>query len=74
MLTRDPKFKYMSVIAVFEGNDAAGKGGSIRRITGALDARYYQVIPIAAPSEKSVPALSVAFLAASSPERPGDHL
>ena len=51
-LTRDPKFKYMSVIAVFEGNDAAGKGGSIRRITGALDARYYQVIPIAAPTEE----------------------
>jgi polyphosphate:AMP phosphotransferase len=51
-LTRDPKFKYMSVIIVFEGNDAAGKGGSIRRITGALDARYYQVIPIAAPTEE----------------------
>ncbi|MDD2466289.1 MAG: polyphosphate:AMP phosphotransferase [Desulfobulbus sp.] len=51
-LTRDPKFKYMSVIAMFEGNDAAGKGGSIRRITGALDARFYQVIPIAAPTEE----------------------
>ncbi|WP_028317750.1 polyphosphate:AMP phosphotransferase [Desulfobulbus elongatus] len=51
-LTRDPKFRYMSVIVVFEGNDAAGKGGSIRRITGALDARYYQVIPIAAPTEE----------------------
>lgn len=51
-LTRDPKFKYMSVIAVFEGNDAAGKGGSIRRITAALDARDYQVIPIAGPTEE----------------------
>ncbi|MDK9706184.1 MAG: polyphosphate:AMP phosphotransferase [Desulforhopalus sp.] len=51
-LTRHPKFKYMSVIVVFEGNDAAGKGGSIRRITGALDARYYQVVPIAAPTEE----------------------
>lgn len=51
-LTRDPKFKYMSVIGVFEGNDAAGKGGGIRRITGALDARFYQVIPIAAPTEE----------------------
>ena len=38
-LTRDPKFKDMTVIVVFEGNDAAGKGGCIRRITGALDAR-----------------------------------
>jgi polyphosphate:AMP phosphotransferase len=52
MLTRDPKFKYMSVIGVFEGNDAAGKGGNIRRITGALDARWYQVIPIATPTEE----------------------
>ena len=31
VLTRDPRFKKISVIAVFEGNDAAGKGGSIRR-------------------------------------------
>jgi polyphosphate kinase 2 (PPK2 family) len=32
--------------------DAAGKGSAIRRITRALDARYYRVIPIAAPSEE----------------------
>ncbi|MBI5938344.1 MAG: polyphosphate:AMP phosphotransferase [Betaproteobacteria bacterium] len=51
-LARDPLFKEMSVVVVFEGNDAAGKGGSIRRITGALDARQYQVIPIAAPTEE----------------------
>lgn len=52
LLTRDPKFKYTTVLAVFEGNDAAGKGGAIRRITGALDARGFQVIPIAAPTEE----------------------
>ena len=52
LLTRDPRFKEITVIAVFEGNDAAGKGGSIRRITGAVDARQYQVIPIAAPTEE----------------------
>ena len=40
------------MIGVFEGADAAGKGGSIRRVTQALDARYYQVIPIAAPTEE----------------------
>lgn len=51
-LVRDPMFKEMSVVVVFEGNDAAGKGGSIRRITGSLDARQYQVIPIAAPTEE----------------------
>ena len=52
LLTRNPKFKERSLIVVFEGSDAAGKGGSIRRITGALDARQYQTIPIAAPTEE----------------------
>ncbi len=42
----------VSTILVFEGADAAGKGGAIRRITGALDARQYQVIPIAAPTDE----------------------
>lgn len=41
-----------SLVVVFEGWDAAGKGGTIRRITAALDARDYQVIPIAAPSDE----------------------
>ncbi len=40
------------MVCVFDGHDAAGKGGAIRRITGALDARRYQVIPIAAPSDE----------------------
>lgn len=52
LLTRHPRFKDISVVCVFEGHDAAGKGGSIRRITGALDARTYKVIPIAAPSDE----------------------
>ncbi len=52
LLTRDPKFAGRSLIVVFEGADAAGKGGSIRRITGALDARHYNVIPVAAPNEE----------------------
>jgi AMP-polyphosphate phosphotransferase len=42
----------VSTILVFEGADAAGKGGAIRRITAALDARDYQVIPIAAPNDE----------------------
>jgi polyphosphate kinase 2 (PPK2 family) len=42
----------VSTILVFEGWDAAGKGGSIRRITAALDARDYQVIQIAAPTDE----------------------
>ncbi|HJV06235.1 MAG TPA: polyphosphate:AMP phosphotransferase [Chromobacteriaceae bacterium] len=51
-LTRDERFKEQSLVLVFEGNDAAGKGGTIRRITQALDARSYRVVPIAAPSEE----------------------
>lgn len=41
-----------SAILVFEGPDAAGKGGAIRRITWALDARMYRLIPISAPSDE----------------------
>jgi polyphosphate:AMP phosphotransferase len=51
-LSRHPKFRNRSVIVVFEGNDAAGKGGAIRRVTAALDARQYAIIPVAAPSEE----------------------
>jgi len=40
-----------STVVVMEGVDAAGKGGAIRRITGALDARMYRVVPIAAPTQ-----------------------
>ena len=52
LLTRHRKFHAKSIIVVFEGADAAGKGGSIRRITGALDSRLYAVVPVAAPSEE----------------------
>jgi polyphosphate:AMP phosphotransferase len=51
-LTRSRHFRDRSLIVVFEGQDAAGKGSTIRRITGALDARHYQVIPIAAPTQE----------------------
>jgi len=39
-----------STILVFEGWDAAGKGGAIRRITPALDARDYRIVSSAAPT------------------------
>jgi len=51
-LSRHKKFRRRAVVAVFEGNDAAGKGGAIRRVTAALDARFYRLVPIAAPSEE----------------------
>ncbi|MBI4954462.1 MAG: polyphosphate:AMP phosphotransferase [Myxococcales bacterium] len=52
LLTRHPKWRKTGVVAVFEGADAAGKGGAIRRITGALDARQYRIVPVAAPTEE----------------------
>ncbi len=52
LLTRDPRFSGITVIAAFEGNDAAGKGGAIRRAARALDARCYHIVPIAAPTEE----------------------
>jgi polyphosphate:AMP phosphotransferase len=51
-LSRDPRFKALSAVVVFEGNDSAGKGGAIRRVTGALDARCYGNISVAAPTEE----------------------
>ncbi|NUP07954.1 MAG: polyphosphate:AMP phosphotransferase [Polyangiaceae bacterium] len=52
LMLRSTKFQRRNIVAVFEGSDAAGKGGAIRRITGALDARQYRVIPIAAPTDE----------------------
>lgn len=51
-LARSKPFRKRSLIAVFEGWDAAGKGSAIRRVTAALDARFYKITPIAAPSEE----------------------
>ena len=39
-----------AVVLVFEGWDAAGKGGAIRRLADPLDPRIFKVHPIAAPS------------------------
>ena len=41
-----------SCVIVFEGWDASGKGGAIRRITSAMDARLYDVISIASPTDE----------------------
>jgi polyphosphate kinase 2 (PPK2 family) len=48
---RQAERREVGVAVVFEGHDAAGKGGAIRRITRALPAYQYEVHPIAAPSE-----------------------
>src|SRR5690606_33252407 len=49
---RKPQFRARSLVLVFEGDDAAGKGGAIRRLARALDARQYAIIPIASPSDE----------------------
>ena len=51
-LMRSKAFGKRSLVLAFEGSDAAGKGGTIRRVTGALDARAYQIVPVAAPTEE----------------------
>ena len=52
VLSRHKRFRQHSVVLVFEGNDAAGKGGTIRRVAGAFDSRMVRVIPIAAPTDE----------------------
>jgi polyphosphate:AMP phosphotransferase len=51
-LVRHKRFARRSLVLVFEGMDAAGKGGAIRRLTSAFDPRQYQVTPIAAPTDE----------------------
>jgi polyphosphate:AMP phosphotransferase len=50
--TRHKRFAKHSLIMVFEGVDAAGKGSAIRRVTQALDARQYVSVPVAAPTDE----------------------
>ncbi|MGV6874876.1 polyphosphate:AMP phosphotransferase [Pseudochelatococcus sp. B33] len=51
-LTESKAFRKHGLICVFEGNDAAGKGGCIRRIRQALDPRDFRVHAVAAPSDE----------------------
>lgn len=44
--------KARATVIVFEGWDAAGKGSALRRLTAAMDARLYRVIPVAAPTDE----------------------
>jgi polyphosphate kinase 2 (PPK2 family) len=51
-LSREAWENKVSSVLVFEGWDAAGKGGAVRRLTEAMDARLYRVVPIAAPTDE----------------------
>lgn len=50
-LSREKKLRRHGVVALFEGYDAAGKGGAIRRVAEALDPRFYNIVPIGAPTD-----------------------
>ncbi len=43
--------KRIPVVILYEGWDAAGKGGNIRRLTQSMDPRGYEVLPVAAPND-----------------------
>ena len=46
------KSRKRSLVLVFEGNDAAGKGGAIRRVMQFMDPRRYRVNQFAAPTDE----------------------
>ena len=46
------KEKGLKVVVVFEGRDAAGKGGAIKRISECMNPRICKVVALAAPTEK----------------------
>lgn len=51
-LEHEAYLKRLPVVIVYEGWDAAGKGGNIRRLVQGMDPRGYEVIPIAAPTDE----------------------
>ena len=51
-LAWEARTRGVSTIAVFEGWDAAGKGGAIRRVSQAMDARLYRTVPVGAPTDE----------------------
>ena len=46
------RFKKLKVVVIFEGRDAAGKGGVIKRITQSLNPRACRVVALPAPTER----------------------
>ncbi len=50
--TTSKAFRARGLVVAFEGNDAAGKGGAIRRVRAALDPRRFRVHGVAAPTDE----------------------
>jgi polyphosphate kinase 2 (PPK2 family) len=51
-LSREARERGITCVLAFEGWDAAGKGGAIRRLTRAMPVGNYQLVPIAAPTDE----------------------
>ena len=50
----DPKIVAPGLVVLFEGFDAAGKGGAIRRLTASIDPRHVRVVPIGPPTAEEL--------------------
>ena len=61
------KYKGLRVIIVFEGRDAAGKGGTIRAITERVSPRVFRVVALPAPSNREKSQMYVQRYIAHSP-------
>src|SRR3984957_16180904 len=55
------KHKGLRVVVVFEGRDAAGKGGTIKAITERVSPRVFRVVALPAPSDREVATLPAAL-------------
>lgn len=53
-LSRKVQDSERGVVVVFEGADAGGKGGAIRRVTGSINARLFKVFAVAAPTDEEL--------------------
>ncbi|HEY5111426.1 MAG TPA: UDP-galactose-lipid carrier transferase [Acidimicrobiales bacterium] len=50
----EPRVVGPGLVVLFEGFDAAGKGGAIRRLTASIDPRHVKVVPIGPPNEEEL--------------------
>lgn len=61
------------VVVIFEGRDAAGKGGVIKRITECLNPRSCRVVALGTPTERGARAVVLPALRATSPHSGRDR-
>ena len=62
MLQEWVKYKGLRIVIVFEGRDAAGKGGTIKAITERVSPRVFRVVALPAPSDREKSQMYIATL------------